>query len=190
MSSSTNISELPVDPGISQASNIVLETKEKKSIADNILDAANAGLTTLPSRDIPSTTTQHSHDITTTANYVPDGAQKDYIKNHNNERGYEMAAQKENVRKSRKAFLLERFKKAAKKSSNVKHYQFWSHNNRSIELWGNSVIREKMNYIHQNPVVERLVYNTEDYVYGSVKDDAGEEGILENIVVFEMVKML
>ena len=97
---------------------------------------------------------------------------------------------KENVRKSRKAFLLERFKKAAKKSSNVKHYQFWSHNNRSIELWGNSVIREKMNYIHQNPVVERLVYNTEDYVYGSVKDDAGEEGILENIVVFEMVKML
>lgn len=109
MSSSTNISELPVDPGISQASNIVLETKEKKSIADNILDAANAGLTSLPSRDIPSTTTQHSHDITTTANYVPDGAEKDYIKNHNNERGYEMSVQKENTRKGNFDILFEEF---------------------------------------------------------------------------------
>ena len=65
-------------------------------------EASAAGATVLPSRDIPSTTTQHSHDITTTANYVPDGAQKDYIKNHNNERGYEMAVQKENVRKNYK----------------------------------------------------------------------------------------
>ena len=75
----------------------------------NILDAANAGLTTLPSRDIPSTTTQHSHDITTTANYVPDSPEKDYIKNHNNERGYEMSIQKENTRKGNFDILFEEF---------------------------------------------------------------------------------
>ena len=41
--SATNINELPVDPGISNASsNIVLETKEKNNIADSVLSAANA----------------------------------------------------------------------------------------------------------------------------------------------------
>ena len=82
--SSTNINELPVDPSISgSTANVVLETKEKTSIADNVLNAANAGLTSLPSRDIPNTTTQHSHDISTTPNYVPESQEKNYIENYN-----------------------------------------------------------------------------------------------------------
>ncbi|REH44482.1 REP element-mobilizing transposase RayT [Tenacibaculum gallaicum] len=94
----------------------------------------------------------------------------------------------ENPRESRKEFLLEQFKKSALKSSNVKHHQFWRHDNKPIELWSNAVIREKINYIHQNPVEVGLVYKAEEYVYSSAKDYAGEEGILENIVIFEMVK--
>lgn len=41
---------------------------------------------------------------------------------------------KENNRESRREFLLELFKKAAKNSSNVKQYQFWRHDNKPIEL--------------------------------------------------------
>ena len=95
----------------------------------------------------------------------------------------------ENLQESRKEFLLEQFKKAAENSSNVKHYQFWRHDNRPIELWSNKVIREKVNYIHQNPVEEGLVYKAEEYVYSSAKDYAGEQGLLENIVIFNMVKV-
>ena len=114
MESSTNISDLPSDPSISQNSNnIILETKEKKSIADNVLDAANAGLTTLPSRDIPTNTMQHSHDITTNANYIPESTNTNYIENHNDEMGYQKQVQQENVRKSNLDILFEEFHVAA-----------------------------------------------------------------------------
>ena len=91
----------------------------------------------------------------------------------------------ENPRESRREFLLERFKKAAERSSNVKHHQFWRHDNKPIELWSNKVIQEKINYVHQNPVEEGLVHNPEDYRYSSATDYSGEKGILPNVLVFE-----
>ena len=93
----------------------------------------------------------------------------------------------ENPKESRKEFLLEQFKKAAKKSANVKYYQFWRHDNKPIELWSNGVIREKINYIHQNPVESGLVYKAEEYVYSSAKDYAGEQGLLKDLIIFNMV---
>lgn len=90
---------------------------------------------------------------------------------------------KENPRESRKEWLLEHFKKAGAKSSNVKDYQFWQHNNNPIELWSNKVIFEKINYIHNNPVEEGLVYFPQDYLYSSARDYAGEEGLIKGVVV-------
>ncbi len=90
---------------------------------------------------------------------------------------------KENPKESRKEWLLERFKLAASQSCNVKHYQFWRHDNKPIELWSNKVIDEKINYIHNNPVDEALVSYPEEYIYSSAKDYRGEKGILENVIV-------
>jgi len=92
---------------------------------------------------------------------------------------------KNNLRESRREFLLTEFSKAASKSSNVKHYQFWRHDNKPIELWSNSVIFEKINYIHNNPVAEGLVFRAEDYRYSSAVNYSGEQGLLEDIIVFE-----
>jgi len=89
----------------------------------------------------------------------------------------------ENPKESRKEFLLEQFKNAAQKASNVSHYQFWRHDNKPIELWSNNVIEEKINYIHHNPVKAGLVFKPEDYVYSSAIDYAGEKGLLDNIIV-------
>ena len=91
----------------------------------------------------------------------------------------------ENPRESRKEFLMERFKKAAQKSSNVNDYQFWRHDNKPIELWSNKVIQEKISYIHNNPVAAGLVFRAEDYVYSSAVDYADEKGVLDNIVIFQ-----
>lgn len=52
-----------------------------------------------------------------------------------------------------------------------------------MELWSNKVIDEKINYIHNNPVEEGLVFRAEDYVYSSAKDYAGEIGLLEGVIV-------
>lgn len=70
---------------------------------------------------------------------------------------------KENIEDVRKDFLLDQFLKAGSKSSNVKIYQFWQHDNKPIELWSNKVINEKLNYIHRNPVEAGMVCYPEDY---------------------------
>ena len=90
---------------------------------------------------------------------------------------------KNNPRESRREWLIEHFEKAALKSSNVNKCQFWRHDNKPIELWSNKVIDEKINYIHNNPVDEGLVFRPEDYVYSSARDYSGEKGLLDVIVI-------
>jgi len=91
----------------------------------------------------------------------------------------------ENPKESRKEFFLDYFKKEAEKSSNVKHYQFWRHDNKPIELWSNNVIQQKIDYVHNNPVEEGLVYRSEDYVYSSAIDYSGQKGLIDDVVVLE-----
>jgi REP element-mobilizing transposase RayT len=94
---------------------------------------------------------------------------------------------KNNPKESRKENLLKVFQEAAMKSSNVTKYQFWRHDNMPIEIWSNKVISEKIRYIHNNPVKEGLVYSPEEYVYSSAKDYAGEKGLLNDVVVVDIV---
>ncbi|MCW3807675.1 transposase, partial [Marinilabiliaceae bacterium D04] len=86
-------------------------------------------------------------------------------------------------RESRREWLLEQFEKAGLKSSNVSKYQFWRHDNKPIELWSNKVIDVKINYIHNNPVEEGIVYKPEEYIYSSARDYSGEIGLIEGVVV-------
>ena len=92
----------------------------------------------------------------------------------------------DNPKESRKEWLLEQFKKAAGQSSNVNKYQFWRYDNKPIELWSNKVIAEKINYIHNNPVKEGLVYRPEDYIYSSARDYSGEKGLLNDVIVLDL----
>ena len=48
--------------------------------------------------------------------------------------------------------MLTEFAKASTNFSNVKHLQFWGHDNKPVESWSNKVIDEKIWYIHNNPV--------------------------------------
>ena len=92
----------------------------------------------------------------------------------------------ENLKESRKEWLLEQFKKAAGQCSNVNMYQFWRHDNKPIELWSNKVITEKINYIHNNPVEEGLVFRPQDYVYSSARNYSGEKGLLSDVIVLDL----
>ena len=94
-----------------------------------------------------------------------------------------VTAIKENPQESRKEWLLKQFEEAGEKSSNVKQYQLWRHDNKPIELWSNKVIDEKLNYIHNNPVEEGLVFRAEQYVYSSAIDYAGEKGLLDIVLI-------
>ncbi|MBU1370369.1 MAG: transposase [Bacteroidetes bacterium] len=77
----------------------------------------------------------------------------------------------ENEKESRKEWLLEQFK-------TEQGYRFWRSDNKPIEVWSNKVIKEKLNYIHYNPVEEGLVFRPEDYVYSSTVNYSGQNGLL------------
>jgi len=47
-------------------------------------------------------------------------------------------------------------------------------------------VSEKINYLHSNPVEDCLVFRAEDYVYGSAKDDSGEKGLLNDVIVVDV----
>ncbi len=90
----------------------------------------------------------------------------------------------DNPLESSKEFYLAFFKKEAAKTSNTSNFQFWQHDNKPIELWSNSVIQQKIDYVHNNPVEAGIVLRPEDYKYSSAPDYAGEKGYLDNIVIF------
>lgn len=86
----------------------------------------------------------------------------------------------ENTQESRKEWMLWMFEKAAKKNSNVKNRQFWQQNNKPIELWSLKVFEQKLNYIHNNPVVSGFVTNPIDWKYSSARNYASnDDTILE-----------
>lgn len=57
--------------------------------------------------------------------------------------------------------------------------QFWTHENHAEELFSQSFIEQKLQYIHQNPVRAAWVINPEDYLYSSARNYAGMEALLD-----------
>ncbi|MGC6430794.1 MAG: hypothetical protein ACON5F_07115 [Jejuia sp.] len=84
-----------------------------------------------------------------------------------------------NSLESRKEYLLWFFERAAKKKSNSSKYQFWQHHNKPIELWTNTVIKQKIDYIHNNPVESGLVTDPTHWKYSSAKNFQDDHTVLK-----------
>ena len=84
-----------------------------------------------------------------------------------------------NPKESRKDWMLAIFKSSGASNSNNTIYQFWQQNNHPIELWSPEVIQQKVDYIHNNPVVEGIVEKPEDYIFSSARGFAGKSGLVE-----------
>ncbi|MFB6318596.1 transposase [Saccharicrinis sp. FJH54] len=82
----------------------------------------------------------------------------------------------DNPEENRKEWMLRQF-------STEKGWRFWRGDNQPIELWSNSVIDQKINYVHMNPVKAGLAFVPEDYMYSSAVNYAGEKGLLDVEVV-------
>ena len=76
----------------------------------------------------------------------------------------------ENQQESRKDWMLWMFERAGKKNSNVKEKQFWQQNNQPIEIWSLKVFEQKLNYLHNNPVVTGFVTDAIDWKYSSARN--------------------
>jgi len=86
---------------------------------------------------------------------------------------------------SRKEWMLSLFEKAGRKNPNNVKFQFWQQDNHPIELTNNFMYDQKLEYIHQNPVVQGFVEKAEDYVWSSMKDYIVGKGGLVKIELIE-----
>jgi REP element-mobilizing transposase RayT len=76
---------------------------------------------------------------------------------------------------SRIDWLLGEMLKAGEANSKKQSYQLWRNDNHPIELSSNEVIKQKADYIQNNPVLEGIVARAADYLYSSAKNYEGEE---------------
>lgn len=85
----------------------------------------------------------------------------------------------ENPQESRKEWMMQMMVKAGTDNKNNKEFQFWQQHNHPIILDTNFLIDQKLDYIHNNPVVAGFVEKPEDYLYSSARDYAGIKGLLD-----------
>jgi putative transposase len=88
----------------------------------------------------------------------------------------------ENPVESRREWMLFMFERAGRKNSNNSKYQFWQQHNHPIELDNNTVMDQRLDYLHNNPVEEGYVYEPHEYVYSSAIDYSGGKGLI-NVVL-------
>ena len=75
-----------------------------------------------------------------------------------------------NSQESRKDWLIHMFKFYGKGNSQNEEVQFWQNGNHPIELRSWEIIKQKMNYLHNNPVKQGIVANPQDYIYSSAHE--------------------
>jgi putative transposase len=81
-----------------------------------------------------------------------------------------MKAIKENPKESRKDLFMHQFGYYGKKNKNAE-LQFWKHDNHPIYLYSNEMIDQKMNYIHENPVVAGFVNEAQEWRLSSANEN-------------------
>jgi len=90
-----------------------------------------------------------------------------------------LKAIQENKKESRREWMLNIFKFAAKKHKRNSTFQFWRHENHAIELESHKFIMQKMAYIHLNPVRAGYAENAEDWMYSSQRNYSEKDALME-----------
>jgi hypothetical protein len=79
--------------------------------------------------------------------------------------------------------MLRLFRHAAGRQNKDGNFQVWTHENHAIEVYGNSFLQSKVEYIHNNPVRAGIVRKAEDYKYSSAGNYTGKEGLIAVIPI-------
>lgn len=125
--------------------------------------------------------TNHLHMIAgTTGNVVIGDALRDFKKFTSKNI---IKAIQENPQESRREWLLNRCGFRAANDKKIKDYKFWQEGNHIEQINTYEFYRQKLEYIHQNPVKQEIVARQEDYLYSSARNYAGFNGLIKVIVV-------
>lgn len=89
------------------------------------------------------------------------------------------------IPESRREWLLRAFEKAGERNSNNSKHQVWIQDNHPVELVTLKFVKQKLDYIHLNPVKARIVFDAADYVNSSATAYVGrhQECPLEIVIL-------
>lgn len=85
----------------------------------------------------------------------------------------------QNEPESRRGWLLKMFKEACVHLKRNQQYKVWQNGYYAEKVFSQKFIKQKVNYIHNNPVKDRIVEKPEDYLYSSARNYADLNSELE-----------
>lgn len=80
---------------------------------------------------------------------------------------------------SRREWLLKIFSKACEHLKRDQDFKVWQDGYHAEEVSSNKFIYQKLNYIHDNPVKDKIVEKPEDYLFSSARNYAEMESMIE-----------
>jgi putative transposase len=89
-----------------------------------------------------------------------------------------------NPQESRRQWLEWTLRKQGEFNPKNTFIQLWQNHSHGVELHGEAMTRQKLNYLHQNPVRAGICFQAEDYVYSSASVYAGLDAGLEVSLLF------
>lgn len=84
---------------------------------------------------------------------------------------------------SRRDWMLYRFQYNARFDDRIQEYKVWREGYHGIECDKESILFQKLDYIHDNPVRAEIVTRPEHYLYSSASNYAGEAGLLDVVIL-------
>ena len=88
-----------------------------------------------------------------------------------------------NEPESRREWMLDFFKKSCENLKRNQEYKVWQNGYHAEHIYSDSFIKQKVEYIHNNPVKDKIVANPEDYYFSSARNYADLENDLEIVVL-------
>ena len=82
---------------------------------------------------------------------------------------------------SRREWMLDYFRNACAHLKRKQNYKVWQDGYHAVKVYSNTFIKQKLNYIHNNPVMDKIVSQPEDYVFSSARNYAELDSELEII---------
>jgi REP element-mobilizing transposase RayT len=83
------------------------------------------------------------------------------------------------ISESRREWMLKLFKEEGEELGRITNHKVWQDGNHPILLTKEKFLRQKLDYIHNNPVAEEFVDEPAHYLYSSARDYEGKKGYLE-----------
>ena len=88
----------------------------------------------------------------------------------------------QNASESRREWMLDRCWFRGANDKKITNFRFWQEGNYVETIRSYEFYRQKLNYIHQNPVRQEIVERAEEYLYSSARNYCGERGLIDVIV--------